>query len=270
MKLVLTHQGEASGFELADGRHPVGGAAGDAVQVEPLPPSVLTLTVEADRLLVEVRGEEVHGEVAVDGLPLPRGLPRLLLPGEVLQLPGGVQLSRAPHGEQPPSGTASVFLHLLAGDGLPALPAAATLTCLTGPDAGRVHVLGERVVLGRAREADLRLRDRAASRRHARLRREGSRSLLEDLGSANGLRVSGCRVRGEVELRDGDVLELGRTLLRYAAPAPRTDVPCADGAETPAPDPVAMPCPRVPRWEPAVMGAGAALAAVLVGLALLG
>ena len=63
----------------------------------------------------------------------------------------------------------------------------------------------------------LRLRDRAVSRMHARVRREDSGFVLEDLGTPNGVFLNGVRLESPAPLADGDVLELGRSLLRFQA-----------------------------------------------------
>ena len=68
--------------------------------------------------------------------------------------------------------------------------------------------------IGRGLAADLHLDEDSVSRRHAILvhRRDGMRVL--DDRSSNGTFVNGRRVTQE-DLRDGDVLVLGRVVLRY-------------------------------------------------------
>jgi pSer/pThr/pTyr-binding forkhead associated (FHA) protein len=68
--------------------------------------------------------------------------------------------------------------------------------------------------IGRGLTADLRLDEDSVSRRHAILvhRRSGSR-ILDDR-SSNGTLVNGRRVTQE-NLQNGDVLVLGRVVLRY-------------------------------------------------------
>lgn len=78
---------------------------------------------------------------------------------------------------------------------------------------------GEHVV-GRSRESDVVVRDATVSRAHALLAVDGGRVTLQDLGSSNGTRVNGERVREETALEAGDQLRLGRvrmTLLAGAA-----------------------------------------------------
>ena len=64
------------------------------------------------------------------------------------------------------------------------------------------------------RQLVLQLPDRWMSREHARLMRAGEQWMLEDVNSKNGLRVNDVpRTRGW--LADGDLIELGRTLLLF-------------------------------------------------------
>ncbi len=66
------------------------------------------------------------------------------------------------------------------------------------------------LVIGRASECNLVLDDALVSRRHARIFVEDGKAQIEDLGSANGVRVNGERVVGKVELRPGDRVTLGK------------------------------------------------------------
>jgi pSer/pThr/pTyr-binding forkhead associated (FHA) protein len=110
-------------------------------------------------------------------------------------------------------------------------------------------------VLGRGADAATRLEDASVSRVHARLEIDGDRIRVEDLGSKNGLWLSGSRLAGLRELAPGDELRAGRTVLALAL----------------APEPTRPPEPpgvrRTNRW-PAQAGllvaaAAAALAALL-------
>ncbi|MFO0592326.1 MAG: sigma 54-interacting transcriptional regulator [Polyangiaceae bacterium] len=69
------------------------------------------------------------------------------------------------------------------------------------------------VVIGRDPEADIRVDDPAASRRHARLQISGGAVRLIDSGSRNGLSVNGARIDGACDLAPGDVVSLGDVTL---------------------------------------------------------
>jgi pSer/pThr/pTyr-binding forkhead associated (FHA) protein len=80
---------------------------------------------------------------------------------------------------------------------------------------GRTHALeGGKVVLGRSKDADVRVEDANVSRRHAELRREGDSWWIVDLDSTNGTELNGKRV-SRAKLADGDTITLGATELAF-------------------------------------------------------
>jgi predicted component of type VI protein secretion system len=90
----------------------------------------------------------------------------------------------------------------------------AKLFVISGDDIGCTYeVTGDKLVLGRGKDADLVVRGGSVSRKHARLERVGVGWRLVDLGSSNGIRVSGMKV-GEAELTDGETFQLGDIELR--------------------------------------------------------
>jgi DNA-binding response OmpR family regulator len=62
--------------------------------------------------------------------------------------------------------------------------------------------------IGRWEDNDVVVDDRWVSRNHARLRREGERYLLEDLGSRNGTLLNGRRITDQAMLADGDRIQV--------------------------------------------------------------
>lgn len=68
--------------------------------------------------------------------------------------------------------------------------------------------------VGRMLDNDIAIDDPYASRYHAQIRRRGDEVLLFDAGSSRGTRVNGVMVR-EHRLRNGDVIEIGKTRLIY-------------------------------------------------------
>jgi hypothetical protein len=80
---------------------------------------------------------------------------------------------------------------------------------------GRRNVLsGNRVVVGRSREADIVLQDPNVSRRHAELRKDDGGWQIVDLGSTNGIKVNGRRVDNQ-PLHPGDQVTIGVTDLTF-------------------------------------------------------
>jgi diguanylate cyclase (GGDEF)-like protein len=91
----------------------------------------------------------------------------------------------------------------------------ALLTVVSGPSTGRVHPVREsETVIGRGKDAHVRLDDAGTSRAHARivLAHDG-RYLVEDLGSTNGTFVAGVRVQGRRELSSGDRIHIGPNIV---------------------------------------------------------
>jgi len=87
--------------------------------------------------------------------------------------------------------------------------------------AGRQHAITEpRVVLGRSRDAGLRISDVNISRKHAELRHEGDTYWVVDLGSTNGTLVNGKRIDRQ-RLRDGDRITLGSTEIVFGRALPK-------------------------------------------------
>jgi len=78
----------------------------------------------------------------------------------------------------------------------------------------RTVLSGNRVVLGRSRDCDVRLDDPNVSRRHAELRRQDGGWVVADLGSTNGVKVNGRRV-SEAPLTPGDEIVLGLERLTF-------------------------------------------------------
>lgn len=70
-------------------------------------------------------------------------------------------------------------------------------------------------VIGRARDASIRIDAGGVSRRHARIVVRGGEARVEDLGSKNGTFVEGERVNGTCLLKDGDEIRLGPVALTF-------------------------------------------------------
>jgi hypothetical protein len=239
MHFEFEHLGSTTPFELPEGHHLLGGASEDQVRLEGLPPHLLSLRIEGARLMVEATRV-----FSVAGVLVPPGVPRLVHPDEVVGLAEGMSLKAlgSQGGRQREVGTLAVLKHLLTDLEEPLASRAATLLCLTGEDVGRTFALAEACTeLGRGHEVAARLRDLAVSRRHARILHHEEGFLLEDLGSPNGVYLNGQRVETPTPLREGDVLELGRTLLRFQAPMAEPPPPAEPPAPPSEPEPQAPP-----------------------------
>jgi hypothetical protein len=81
---------------------------------------------------------------------------------------------------------------------------------------GRTVVVGPAgAVLGRSRDCDVVLDDPNVSRHHAEVRPSGGSWIVNDLGSTNGVKVNGRRIRGPESLKRGDVIELGTSSVTF-------------------------------------------------------
>jgi pSer/pThr/pTyr-binding forkhead associated (FHA) protein len=87
-----------------------------------------------------------------------------------------------------------------------------------GPGAGRQIELTGPLVIGRDASADVVLDDGQISRRHARLTPSNGGVVVEDLESTNGTFVNQNEVQAPVELRPGDELLVGVTVLQLRSP----------------------------------------------------
>jgi pSer/pThr/pTyr-binding forkhead associated (FHA) protein len=79
-------------------------------------------------------------------------------------------------------------------------------------DEGRktvVPFVRDEITIGRQEGNTIRLTERNVSRRHARLLRSAGNVLIEDLGSYNGIRINGDRISGQVQVADGDLIQIG-------------------------------------------------------------
>jgi pSer/pThr/pTyr-binding forkhead associated (FHA) protein len=89
---------------------------------------------------------------------------------------------------------------------------ARVLKLIIEDDEGRktvVPFVRDEITIGRQEGNTIRLTERNVSRRHARLLRQSANVLIEDLGSYNGIRVNGDRITGQVQVQDGDLIQIG-------------------------------------------------------------
>jgi len=222
MLIEISFAKEKMEFDLVDGVIHVGGAPNDEIHVAGMPKSLLTLNLLGERLMVTA-----DKPVEIGGVLFPAHIPRLVIVGEKMQLPNGVSLKQLKPKSEPHrsfKGTACVMKEMVGNSFSVANTRAATLTCLTGLDAGCSHPVAlNETQIGRGDMCAVRIRDRAVSRRHARIVRQRTSDLIEPMPDTNGLFVNGEPVRKATVLRPGDVIEMGQSLLRYDGPEKALD-----------------------------------------------
>ena len=116
------------------------------------------------------------------------------------------------------------------GGGMPSQPASATSLHPTaqgngyaqlvverapGHQSGLAYDIGEGAVLGRGDSAEIRLEDPFASSSHARLVRQGSVMVIEDMGSTNGTYLNEELLTGPQPLHPGDRIRIGDSEFVY-------------------------------------------------------
>lgn len=121
-------------------------------------------------------------------------------------------------------------------------------------DEGRKTVVPfsrDEITVGRQEGNTIRLTERNVSRRHARLLRQDAQVLVEDLGSYNGIKVNGEKIAGQVEIKDGDLIQIGDYDLAIQRDEPIHSPPTEPTAAVPtAMDEDAFPEPRASAVPP--------------------
>ena len=90
-----------------------------------------------------------------------------------------------------------------------------SLHILQGPDKGHTFEINHSPTLLGRNSPDLPLTDNTVSRRHAQLMKKNGTWVLYDLNSANGTYVNGVKVSSTSELKQGDQIKCGSTLIVF-------------------------------------------------------
>ena len=89
---------------------------------------------------------------------------------------------------------------------------------VTGPNNGDYSpVESNPIIIGRDESCDLQIVDPVVSRKHLQVEYddESKAARAINLGSTNGMRVNDRKIDSEAALDDGDVIQIGDTLLLY-------------------------------------------------------
>jgi len=102
----------------------------------------------------------------------------------------------------------------------------------------RIAMAGNKFLIGREQDCHLRPNSELVSRHHCVLSVDDFSVQLRDLGSTNGTFINGERLRGQVELKSGDQIVVGKLELEVQidAAAP-VDDPVPTAPETPVEEP---------------------------------
>ena len=84
------------------------------------------------------------------------------------------------------------------------------LKILKGPSQGKeLKISRAKFIIGRGDDCHLRVRSDKISRQHCQIDVEGAKVVVRDLGSRNGTLVNEQRIEGDLELKAGDVIQVG-------------------------------------------------------------
>lgn len=93
----------------------------------------------------------------------------------------------------------------------------AALVVIYGLDIGRKYDIERPLSIGRSSKCDIQLDHDSVSRNHAEIRIEDGAIVLRDLDSTNGTWVNDEPVKPERTLENGDLIKIGRSILKYIA-----------------------------------------------------
>jgi pSer/pThr/pTyr-binding forkhead associated (FHA) protein len=88
----------------------------------------------------------------------------------------------------------------------------ATTKLIIEDDAGKTIVVPfarDEITIGRKEGNTIRLTERNVSRFHAKLEKNSANFFIEDLGSYNGIKLNGDKIKGKVAIQEGDLIEIG-------------------------------------------------------------
>jgi pSer/pThr/pTyr-binding forkhead associated (FHA) protein len=100
---------------------------------------------------------------------------------------------------------------------------------LTDPNGQEHRLPAKTATIGRAVECDIVIASKSISRENTRIRQDGRRWFVEDLGSTNGTYLNGERILTVMFLRDGDSIKVGDVTFIFHDPDTTT-------RENPLPD----------------------------------
>jgi len=90
------------------------------------------------------------------------------------------------------------------------------LLLYSGNDSGKRYILdANRMIIGRSGEAQIILDDTSVSRQHAEVIVFEDKVSITDLGSSNGTMINDLKISAETELKDQDLIRLGKMLLKF-------------------------------------------------------
>ena len=93
----------------------------------------------------------------------------------------------------------------------------AYIKVITGSEAGKEFPIGDNILIGRSSDTDICLADKRASRHHARIYKNSTRFVLEDLQSSNGTLLRNIKILPGIvyDLAHEDQVRIGSSVLAF-------------------------------------------------------
>jgi hypothetical protein len=151
------------------------------------------------------------------------------------------------------------------------------LEIITAEGRRKVELVEAPVTIGRSKVCQCRVNDKSLSREHMEFRKKPDGWWIKDLGSRNKTFVNGLKVTGEMQLKEGDKVTAGRTVILFTPTPAQSAAAKPAGAEAgksatpaaPASDPAGGWAPAPPVAAPSApvkaAGEGTAPLATLAG-----
>ena len=91
----------------------------------------------------------------------------------------------------------------------------AKLTIVDGKDSGKnIEITKDEILAGRSLDNDFVISDISVSRKHFKIKKEGDRFVISDMGSGNGIKVNGSKTTSAT-LSDGDIISVGARQIKF-------------------------------------------------------
>lgn len=92
------------------------------------------------------------------------------------------------------------------------------LVVIYGEELGRKFDLDEgKLTIGRSSKSDIQIDHDSVSRQHVRITVTEGQAHIEDVGSTNGTFLNDESLEGKVQLRNNDLIKVGRTVFKFIA-----------------------------------------------------
>ncbi len=90
------------------------------------------------------------------------------------------------------------------------------LVVIHGNNLGEKYILNRlETIIGRKEDADIQVEEENVSRQHAKIMLHDSNVTIKDLKSTNGTFINTKRLKDEVVLKEGDLILIGNTILKF-------------------------------------------------------